>query len=222
MPWVAPANLSSVSEPGQITARAALAFLLATWPRRLLLSLVLLTPVLAAAAGGFRAADPPPSTVAAEAVTNTGAYRVVPRSYFVSTQVDAGSLEEGEQWVGALAQITNQGTAPISVDFSDPTFELPADVRTDEEVNPVEVLRVDTGSRLGWAQPGVTYEVALLWRTTALADPPAELTLTMNDTAWTEWNIEAGFHTWRATPHANQVSLPLAEAPVSILEEEDE
>lgn len=210
-----------VTEPGGITARTALAFLLATWPRRLLLSLVLLVPVVAASLGAFRPADPPPREVEAGAVTDTGAYHVVPRSYFISDRVDAGSLEDGERWVGALVQITNQGSVPISADFSDQTFELPADVSTDR-ANPHEVLRLDTGSRLGYAQPGVTYEVALLWRTTGLADPPDELTLTMNETAWTQWNIEAGFHTWRATPDALSVDLPLSAAPASILEEDDE
>jgi hypothetical protein len=211
-----------VTEPGAITARTALAFLLATWPRRLLLSLVLLVPVVLAASGGFQPADPPPRTVETEAVTDTGAYRVVPRSYFVSERVDAGSLDEGERWVGALAQITNQGQEPISVTFSDQTFELPGDVPNDNSANPYEVLRLDTGTRLGSAQPGITYEVALLWRTTGLENPPAELMLTMNQTAWTQWNIEAGFHSWRATPHAYDVSLPLADAPEIILAEEDE
>lgn len=210
-----------MTEPGGITARTALAFLLATWPRRLLLSLALLVPVVAAASGGLESADPPPREAEPGAVTATGAYQVVPRSYFVSERVDAGSLEDDERWVGALVQITNQGSEPISADFSDPTFELPAEVSTDR-VNPNEVLRLDTGSRLGYAQPGVTYEVALLWRTTALADPPDELMLTMNETAWTQWNIEAGFHTWRATPDAFHARLPLGEAPASILEEEDE
>lgn len=210
-----------MTEPGGITARTALAFLLATWPRRLLLSLALLVPVVAAASGGLESADPPPREAEPGAVTATGAYQVVPRSYFVSERVDAGSLEDDERWVGALVQITNQGSEPISADFSDPTFELPAEVSTDR-VNPNEVLRLDTGSRLGYAQPGVTYEVALLWRTTALADPPDELMLTMNETAWTQWNIEAGFSSWRATPRSLDVSLPLVDAPAAILEEEDE
>lgn len=210
-----------VTEPGAITARTALAFLLATWPRRLLFSLVLLVPVVAASLGGFRPADPPPRVVEPGAVTDTGAYHVVPRSYFVSERVDAGSLEDGEQWVGALVQITNQGSEPISVDFSDQTFELPAGVSVDR-ANPQEVLRLDTGERLGYAQPGVTYEAALLWRTTELTDPPDELTLTMHETAWTLWNIEAGFHTWRATPDAFDVHLPLGQPPTAILEEEDE
>ena len=211
-----------MTEPGGITARTALAFLLATWPRRLLLSLVLVAPMVVAAAGGLEPAAPPPRQVQAEAVTDTGAYHVVPRSYFVSERVDAGSLEDGERWVGALAQITNQGSTPISAAVSDETFELPDDVPNDSFANPPEVLRLDTGSRLGAAQPGVTYEVALLWRTTGLEDPPSELTFTMRETAWTQWNIEAGFSSWRATPRSVDVSLPLVDAPAAILEEEDE
>lgn len=204
-----------------ITARTALAFLLATWPRRVLVSLVLLIPVAVAAGGGFHPAAPAPREVRAGAAIDTGAYLVVPRSYFVSEQVDAGSLEEGERWVGAVAQITNQGSEPISVVFSDPTFELPGDVPNDSFANPHEVLRLDTGSRLGSAQPGLTYEVALLWRTTGLQEPPAELTLTMHQTVWQLWNIEAGFHSWRATPDSFDVNLPLQEPPDSILEEEE-
>ncbi|WP_154402137.1 hypothetical protein [Ornithinimicrobium cavernae] len=210
-----------MTEAGRITARAALAFLLATWPRRLLLALLLLVPVVVAASGGLRVADPPPLTVAPEVVTDTGAYRVVPRHYFVSDRVDAGSLDEGVRWVGAVAQITNQGSEPISVTGSDETFRLPVDVPDDDLDAPYEVLRLDTGSRLGSAQPGVTYEVALLWRTTGLEDPPPALTLTLHETAWTRWNIEAGFSSWRATAHRSEVDLPLGEAPASILEEDE-
>lgn len=211
-----------MTEPGGITARAALAFLLATWPRRLALALLLLVPVVIATAGGFRPAEPPPRLVAPEAVTDTGSYAVVPRAYFVSDRVDASGLDEGERWVGAVVQITNQGTEPITVTFSDETFELPADVPNPGRANPYEVLRLDTGARLGSAQPGITYAVALLWRTTGLQDPPSELQLTMRETAWTRWSIEAGLHSWRATPDAFHVWLPLADAPESILEEEDE
>ena len=212
-----------MSEPGEITARAALAFLLATWPRRILLSLLLLVPVVVAAAGGFRTAEAAALPAEAGTPTDTGAYRVVPRSYFVSDRVDAGSLDEGERWVGALVQITNQGTEPISVTFSDQTFQLSDEVPTDEGSNPhpYEVLRVDTGSRLGWAQPGVTYEVALVWRTTGLEEPPAELGLTLNQTYWRQWNIEAGFASWGTTGDSFEVLLPLGETPESILEEED-
>lgn len=210
-----------MSEPGEITARAVLAFLLASWPRRIVLSLVLLLPVMVAAGGGLLPAEPPTRHVAPGVVTDTGAYRVVPRSYFVSDRVDAGSLEEGVRWVGAVAQITNQGAEPINVTFGDATFELPDHVPNDSVANPHEVLRLDTGTRLGSAQPGLTYEVALLWRTTGLEDPPAELPLTLRETAWTRWSIEAGYFSWRAQPDASEVRLPLVEAPESILTEED-
>lgn len=216
------ANVWAVTEPGIITARAALAFLIATWPRRVVLSLVLLVPVVVAATGGFARADPPPRDVEPGAVTDTGAYRVVPHFYFVSDRVDAGSLDEGSRWVGAVVEITNQGSEPISVTFSDQTFELPDDVPNDSFVNPHEVLRADTGTRLGNAQPGVTYQAVLLWRTTGLAEPPPELTLTMNRTEWTRWNLEAGQYSWRATTKAYDVALPLGEPPASILEEVDE
>lgn len=211
-----------MTEPGAITARAALAFVLATWPRRILLSLVLLIPVVVAALGGLAAADPPPSQVKPGVVTDTGAYAVVLGSYFVSELVDAGSLEDDERWVGVVVELTNQGTEPISLTFGDPTFALPADLVGEDQRTPYEVLRLDNGRRLGAAQPGVTYEVALLWRTTGLQEPTEELELTLQETAWTQWNIEAGLHTWRATPRTFTVALPLGEAPEVILEEEDE
>ena len=210
-----------MTEAGAITARTAVVFLVATWPRRILLALVLFVPVVVGAVGGFQRADPPPRGVEAAVVTDTGAYLVVPQYFFVSDQVDA-SLDDGERWVGAVVQITNQGTTPISVTFSDQTFKLPGSVPNEGGANPHEVLRLDTGKYLGQAQPGITYEVALLWRTTGLQDPPAELTLTMNRTAWTEWTIEAGYYTWNTTGHSYEVALPLGEAPASILEEEDE
>lgn len=210
-----------MTEAGAITARTAVVFLLATWPRRLLLALLLLVPVVVAAAGGFREAEPPPRAVEPGVATDTGAYLVVPRLYFVSDQVNAYGLDDGERWVGALVQITNQGTEPISVTFSDETFVLPDWVPNESSRYPYEVLRLDTGSALSEAQPGVTYEVALLWRTTGLEEPPAELTLTMNRTLWTEWSLEEGYYTWRATPDTYDVTLPLGEVPEQILEEED-
>lgn len=211
-----------MADPGAITARTALAFLLATWPRRVLAAVLLFVPVIVGAAGGLGSANPPARTGAPDEVTDTGVYHAVPRSYFVSDQVDAGSLEDGERWVGAIVQLTNQGTEPISVAFSDPTFELPDEVPNDSFVNPHEVLRLDTGARLGSAQPGVTYEAVLLWRTTGLEDPPAELTLTMRETAWQLWNIEAGYWSWRATPETIDVVLPRTEAPADILEEDED
>lgn len=211
-----------MTEAGAITARTAVVFLLATWPRRVLLALLLLVPVVMAAAGGFAKADPPPSSVEAGVITDTGAYLVVPRFYFVSDQVDAYGLGDGERWVGAVVQITNQGTEPISVTFSDETFELPDSVPNENSRYPYEVLRLDTGGSLGEAQPGLTYEVALLWRTTGLADAPPEMTLTMHRTWWTEWSIEEGYFTWRATGDTYDVTLPLGELPDQIREEEDE
>lgn len=211
-----------MSEAGEITARTALTFLLATWPRRVLLALLLLVPVVVAASGGFREADPPPREVDPEVVTDTGSYLVVPRYYFVSDQVDAYGLEDGERWVGAVVQITNQGTEPISVTFNDETFELPDAVPNDGFVDPHEVMRLDTGASLSEAQPGLTYEVALLWSTTGMQDPPQELTFTMNRTRWTEWSIDAGYYTWRSTGDSYDVTLPLGEVPESIvLDEED-
>lgn len=211
-----------MTEPGAITARTAVAFLLATWPRRVALALLLLVPIVVAAVGGFREAELPPRTVEPEVVTDTGAYLVVPRFYFVSDQVDAYGLDDGERWVGAVVQITNQGTEPISVTFSDETFVLPESVRSRDRASPQEVLRLDTGGSLGEAQPGLTYEVALLWTTTGLEQPPADLTLTMNRTRWTEWSIEAGYYTWNSTGSSYDVALPLGDPPAQILEEEDE
>lgn len=205
-----------------ITARTALAFLMASWPRRVLLALVLFVPVVVAATGGFARAEPPPRTVEPGVVTDTGAYRVVPQSYFVSDRVEPGMLDEGTRWVGAVVEITNQGNEPISVVFNDQTFQLPDDVPNDSFANPHEVLRADTGTRLGSAQPGVTYQAVLLWETTGLQDPPPELTLTMNRTEWTRWNLEAGLSTWRSTPEAYDVALPLGAPPASVVEEEDE
>lgn len=198
-----------------------LVLLLATWPRRILIALLLLVPVLVAAGGGFTKADPPPRTVEVGAATDAGGFLVVPQHYFVSETVDAGSLEPGERWVGAVVEITNQGTEPIGLGL-DQTFELPASIPTDGSENPHEVMRIDLGGYLGRAQPGVTYEAALLWRTTDFEEPPAELTLTMNRTAWTKWVLEAGLYTWRSTEQSYEVVLPLGDAPESILEEEEE
>lgn len=178
-------------------------------------------PVLVAAGGGFATADPPPSTAEPGEVLDTGAYLTVPHFYFVSDHLDATGLDDGERWLGAVVEITNQGTEPISVTFSDDTFELPATVPNDDGVNPYEVLRLDTGSYLGDAQPEITYDVALLWRTTGLTEPPPELPFIVNQTTWTEWSIEPGYYTWRTTGQSDEVTLPLGEPPASILEEEE-
>lgn len=210
-----------MSDAGTITAQAALAWLVATWPRRLVLAVLLLVPVLVLALGGFRAADPPPRDVAAGMPTDTGAYLVVPHSYFVSDEIDAYGLEDGQTWVGVVVDLTNQGPEPIYLTFNDQTFRLGDEVSPLDD-SPYEAMRLDLGARLGDAQPGLTYPVALLWRAEAMPDPPAELTLTMQRTVWTEWSIEAGYYTWNATADSYDVGLPLAEAPPQILAEEDE
>lgn len=212
-----------MSEAGAITAQAAVAWLVASWPRRIALAVLLLVPVLVLALGGFRTADPPPRDVAAGVPADTGAYLVVPHSYFVSDQVDAYGLEDGQTWVGVIVDLTNQGPEPIYLTFNDETFRLGDEVAAADD-SVYEALRLDlgAGARLGDAQPGLTYPVALLWRAEAMPEPPAEVTLTMVRTVRTQWSIEAGYYTWNATADSSDVTLPLVDVPPQILAEEDE
>ncbi|GAB2971483.1 hypothetical protein GCM10027212_07790 [Actinotalea caeni] len=196
--------------------------MLATWPRRVALALLLLLPVVVAALGGFRPGEPTTRTVEAGVPTDTGAYLVVPHGYFVSDRVDAYGLEDGEQWVGVVVELTNQGDEPIYLTFNDETFRLPDGVVASDLASAQEAIRLDTGTNLGEVQPGLRYEVALLWRTAVLADPPPELTLSMTRTIYREWSIEAGYYTWRATEDAYEVALPLVEPPEIILEDEED
>lgn len=204
---------------GTITAHSALVFLLATWPRRLAVGLLLLVPVLVTALGGFRTADPPPRDVAAGDPVDTGAYLAVPHYYFVSDAVDAYGLEDGQTWVGVVVDLTNQGERPISITFDDETFRLPASW-VPENDGPAEVLRLDTASDVGQVQPGLRYEVALLWPTTAVANPPSELSLTMHRTIYREFNIEPGSFAWFSTEDSFDVALPIGDAPSQILDED--
>lgn len=210
-----------MSGEGTITARTVVGFMLATWPRRLALGLILLLPVVVAALGGFRVGDPPARAVAAGVPTDTGAYVVVPHAYFVSDALDAYGLDDGERWVGVLVELTSRASAPIYLTFDDETFRLPGSVPVTGTPHAYEALRLDTGRPLGDVQPGVSYEVALLWRTTGMQEPPPDLTLTMFRTAQRELSIESGYYLWRATEDSFEVTLPLAEAPPSILEEEE-
>ena len=208
-----------MTEAGAITARTALAWLLATWPRRIGLGLLLLAPLLVLALGGFRPADPPPRDVAAGVPTDTGAFTVVPHSYFVSDQVEAYGLEDGQTWIGVIVDLTNQGSEPFSLTFDDETFRLP-DALAAVDTYPSEAMRLDTDTTLGRVQPGLTYSAALLWRVPAL-QPAPELTLTMQRTVWTESNLEAGYYSWRPTTDSYDVALPLTDAPAQLLAEEE-
>lgn len=214
-------TLPPVSEAGAITAQTALAWLLASWPRRIALAVLLLIPVLVLALGGFRPADPPPRDVAVGESTDTGAYMVVPHGYFVSDQVDAYGLDDGQTWVGVVVDLQNQGPEPIYLTFDDETFRLPEGIAVDDG-GPYEALRLDTSTSLGDAQPGLTYPVALLWRAPAGTDPAPELTMTMNRTIRTESNLEAGYYLWRATGDTSDVALPQVDVPAQILAEEED
>lgn len=205
-----------MSEAGAITAQAALAWLIASWPRRIALAVLLLVPVIVLALGGFRPAEPPPRDVAVGTMTETGAYDVVPQGYFVSDQLDAYGLDDGQTWVGVVVDLENQGPEPTYLIFNDETFRLPDSVGAVDD-GPYEALRLDTATSLGDAQPGLTYPVALLWRAPAGTDPAPELTMTMNRTIRTESNLEAGYYLWRATGDSYDVALPEIDVPAQII-----
>src|SRR5690606_21085315 len=172
-----------------ITARTAVVAMLATWPRRVALALLLLLPGVVAALGGFRPGEPTTPPVAAGVPTDPGADLVVPHAYFVADRVDAAGRADGEQWVGVVVGLTHRGDEPIYLTFNDETFRLPDGVVASDLARAQEAIRLDTGTNLGEVQPGLRYQVALLWRTAVLADPPPELTLSMTRTIYREWSL---------------------------------
>lgn len=201
------------TSPGSITVGSAVVALLATWPRRILVGSVILIPMIVWAAGGLRPAEIEPRSAPLGESIDTGAWDLVLRSAFVSDQLDVSGLAEGEHWVGVVATFTNQGMDPINPTFSDPTFELP-DV-PNESVNPYEVIRLDLGRRLSDAQPGLVYDVALLWR--ASAPPPGETILvSVQETASVEMAIQPGYFLWRGTGQELQAQVPVGPVPASI------
>ena len=87
--------------------RSAGRALVRTWPRRIVLGVLVLVPALVAALGGFRTVElPPPPQIPLEESFDLGPAVVQAESFFVSDQVLVSFLPDGAQaWVGVIVEM---------------------------------------------------------------------------------------------------------------------
>lgn len=138
--------------------------LVRTWPRRIVLGVLVLVPALVAALGGFRTVElPPPPQIAVGESFDLGPAVARADSFFVSDQVLTSFLpDDAQAWVGVIVELE------LAVD--DEWF-IPGEVFTlagvaDEGFEHAVLISDD--SLLSALKPGVPHQAALLF---PVADP---------------------------------------------------
>lgn len=216
-------------QAGAITARTVTVFLLATWPRRIVLGLVLLVPIVIAAAGGFGKTEPRSFALQAGESVDLGPLTMRPTAFFVSDETERDGLEYtdgAEAWLGVIVEVENTTTSSISLTFPGPAShaimpELPeGQLLTDLSVAS-EAFRIADYTDGRRTLPSVPTEVALLWE---ISDPEAigdTLTATMTEQVWT-YGPMSGEESWMSLGDIWTVELPRTELPPSMFEPEEE
>lgn len=217
-------------EAGAITARTLLVALLATWPRRIGLGLVLLIPVIVVLLGGVRPAPPVSHEVAVGATVDTGTLLLTPSAFFVTDEAARDTLEYTEgavAWLGVLVTVENQTDEAIPLNFPGAASDaLVPDVAEEQFVTglsgtPDTALRIADASDGSTSLPGVTSEVAVMW---PIGDPEAigdTLTFSMTESIWT-FRLLSGEDGWLSIGDVWTMELPRTELPDSLYEPEED
>lgn len=216
-------------EAGAITARTVAVVLLATWPRRILLGLVLLIPVIVAAAGGFGRAEPRSFELQAGERVDLGPLTVRPTAFFVSDATARSNLEtqEGaEAWLGVIVDVENTTSASISLTFSGAASEAVVPQLAEGQVlgdlsTPDFAYRVADNSEGSQALPSIPTQVAMLWAITDADSIGDVLTATLTEQEW-RYGPLSGEENWFALGDVWTVELPRTELPPTMFEPEDE
>ena len=191
--------------------------LVRTWPRRIVLGVVVLVPALVAALGGFRTVElPPPPQIAAGETFDLGPAVVRAESFFVSDQVLTSFLpDDAQAWVGVIVDLE------LSID--DEWF-LPGEVFTvtgvAEEGFEHAVITSDD-SLLSALKPGVPQQAAILFPVTD-ADAVGD-TLQFGLTSLYEMRsfFERTMRWWTEEEVSAYVELPREdEVPPALVDEE--
>lgn len=178
-------------EAGAITARTVAVFLVASWPRRVLLGSLLMIPVLVGALGGFRDAPPEVRDVPPGSPVDLQVLTVTPTAFFVSDETQRWNLEyaEADGWVGVVVTVENTWDRWVSLDFSGPGSDAVTPVLADGVLagdtrsTPQVVVRLEDAT-MTYALPGVPTEVVMLWPVTDMGALEDELAITMTEQEW--------------------------------------
>jgi len=218
------------TDAGAISARTVLVFLLATWPRRVILGLLLLVPCMAALLGGFGRAPVDRHEVAPGELIELGPMSVRPTEFFVSDEVERSTLEYtdgADGWLGVLVEVDNVTTTAITLSSPGPASDavapvLPADLNAGITWGTADtVLRVADASPGQHALPDVPTVVALMWPVTDMHAIGDSLDITMTEAVF-QYGIASGQDVWLSTGDVWQTTLPRTDLPESLFEPKDE
>ncbi|WP_147915801.1 hypothetical protein [Ruania zhangjianzhongii] len=192
--------------------------LVRTWPRRIVLGVLVLVPALVAALGGFRTVElPPPPQLAAGESFDLGPAVVRAESFFVSDRVLTSFLpDEAQAWVGVIVDLD------LGVDDE---WRVPDEVFTIEGVADggyEHAVLTSDDSLLDTLKPGVPQQVAVLF---PVSDPDSVGdTVQFGLTALYEMRsfFEGTMRWWVEEEVSAYVDVPRDdEVPPALVEEED-
>lgn len=218
-------------EAGVITARAVALYLVASWPRRLILGSLLLIPVLVGLLGGFGDAPPEVREVPPGTTVDLQASTVTPTAFFVSDETQRSQLgyfdTEPDGWLGVVVTVENTWDRWYSLDFSGPASDavtpvLPEEVFAEEpRSTPHLAVRLEDAT-ISYALPGVPMEVVMLWPVSDMDALGDELTITMTEQEWV-YAPMSGEERWLSDDDQVWTStLPRIELPESLYEPPEE
>lgn len=212
------------TDVGAITARTAFVLLLATWPRRIVLGVLLLVPAMVALLGGFGRAEPRSYELAAGEWVDLGAYSVRAESYFVSDQVLTLFLDDDspdDAFFGVVLEMVNTETTARSPQYDFEVF-LPqlAEGLLTRETGPDYALVISDGSLGAPLMPGLPTRVALLWNAPdAGALPGGDVALDLTQSELT-YSLMGDEDRWLSLGDVWTVTLPRTEPPETIVDPE--
>jgi hypothetical protein len=212
------------TEVGAITARTAFVLLLATWPRRIVLGVILLVPMLVALLGGFGRAEPRSYDLAPGEWVDLGAYSARVESSFVSDEVLTLFLDDevpDDAFFGVVLEMVNTERNAVSPQYDFGTFvpRLPEGVlgRTS---GPDYAMLVSDGSLGAPLMPGLTTRVAMLWTVpdvTQLPDGDIAIDLTASELTYSLMGDE---DRWLSLGDVWTVTPPRTAPPETLIDEE--
>lgn len=214
----------SADAAGAITVRTVAAFLIATWPRRVIAGVLVLAPAVVAALGGFDAAEPRSVEVPAGQTLDLGRMSVTPESYFVSDETGRWALEgypDAEAFLGVILTVENTDAHPLTVTFTEIFIPLIEQFRdaAGAGVFPDRVVRVQDGTLNAVLMPGLTSRVALLWPIEDASSVQDGLRLGMIEEVWA-WGTGARQNIWQPIGDIWIMELPQVDLPESMWEPE--
>lgn len=211
---------------GEFTVRHAITAAVATWPRRVLLGVVIVVPLLLGLAGGYAPApqrDLPP--IQPDQTVQIGPFDLALHEFFVSDEVNVRALpEEADAWLGVV--FTATGTHTAAVPFHQYALTFPEELGLINEVSQVnpphrEMLRLDDGTGYYRIEPGLQARVVSLFPITDAHDIADTLTLAVTDLE-SSWSFLLETESWYERERVGHVTLPRTRVPEHLVEVADE